>query len=245
MKKTLPLICALTLLACGQENDRSSAVSDAARLSDQAVVTEGTFKMYSQARITPETFCDLHAVLSLTHTEAGAVASLSNGLSGICEIAVAENLRSYALTAVATSCGSVTYKGKLTKPADDKGIADTIELTDHRTRTCRDLQPARIIVRQNFSDGSITTLYSHDEAVVPRVTLQGALIQIMAIGGESTGYGLQLADDQIIEIALATQELLAGFEEGKKVEITGYYRSVFGIEIPERQVLVVETMAAL
>lgn len=246
MKKALTLICTLSLLACGHAGSSESAPSgsDSKPTAEQGTIKEGTFKMYEEARVSPVEFCDLHTILKLSNTDAGITASLSNSLSGYCEIAVFENLRSYNLTAVDTSCGSVTYEGVLTKPVNSKVASDKILLTDHRTRTCRDLVPAQIIVEQIYTEGKVTTLYSHDEIVEPSVTLKGALVRIAAIGGESTGFGLLLTSGEIIELALETTDLISSFEEDKDVVVTGVYKTVYGVEIPERQVLVVETMTA-
>src|SRR5690606_15065267 len=74
--------------------------------------------------------------------------------------------RFYRLRLDGTSCGSKIYKGQ-------KRIAGkrrSITVTDHRTRMCRDLVPAQIIVEETDDSGDTHTKYSFDGAPPPSVS---------------------------------------------------------------------------
>ena len=73
------------------------------------------------------------------------------------------NARDYRLRRTGTSCGSSTYSASFTK-----GIETwSIKITDHRTRTCRDVIPAKVIITETH-DGPLgpieITQYSSDRA---------------------------------------------------------------------------------
>lgn len=240
MKKTITLILALAATACGTENTSSTKDIEVAPVE---TINEAAFKMYDQARFTPESFCDLHTVLKLFNTETGIAASLQNSLDGICELAVFPNVRTYSLEKVGQSCGSDLYVGRLIGIVEH--AAPTIEITDHRNRICRDIVPATVIVKQIFSESLSAPIFSYDFGGVPLLGLDGTLTQIMAIGGETTGFALMLTNGNLIELDFATPALRAAFVEDNRVNILGNYKTVRGVEIPVRQVFVVESMTAI
>lgn len=241
MKKFFSLVFALTIVACGTEQQSNTLGNE----TKTVTIDEGTFKLYKSADAVPEAFCDLHVSLTLKNTATGSVAVLENALVGACEIAVTANPRTYALNEVDSACGSRAFEGVLINNSKNAGnAANDIVITDHRSRTCKDIVPASIIVEKKLSEGVVQTLFSAENGVSTLVSMQGTLTRMMAIGGESTGYGLQLADGSLVEIELEA-DLLPSFVENQKVEIAGKYKTVRGIEIPVRQVLLVKTMTAI
>ena len=238
MKKILSLMIALTAVACGAEQQSNTLATETKTLT----VDEGTFKLYENEDIVPEAFCDLHVLLTLKNTANGSVAIFENALEGVCEIAVNPNPRTYVLTEGKSVCGSRVFEGKLINAAKDS--ANSIVITDHRNRVCKDVVPASIIVEKKFSETQVQTLFSIDNRALTLETVEGTLTRMMAIGGESTGYGLQLEDGSLIEIELSA-DLLPSFVEDQKVEVAGVYKTVRGVKIPVRQVLVVKKMTAI
>jgi hypothetical protein len=96
-------------------------------------------------------------------------------------------------------------------------------------------------VEELGTDLSVADLLNADADLAQ---LTGTLVRVMAIGGESTGTALMLADGSTVEIDLVE----AGLEdwgmtaEGLVVSVTGRYVDVEGVEIPLRRVLVVESL---
>ena len=239
MKKIVSIMIALTAVACGTESQQSNTLA-----SEPTIVTidEGAFKLYSNEDVVPEAFCDLHILLTLKNTETGSVAIFENAVSGACEIAVNPNPRTYILNEIKGTCGSRVFEGNLLKPA--KGELNSVIITDHRTRFCKDLVPSSIIVDKSGSVGPSQKLFSLDNRALTLDSAEGTLTRMMAIGGESTGYGLQLDNGSLVELEIS-EELLPSFVEDQKVEVAGIFKTVRGIEIPTRQVLVVKTITAL
>lgn len=240
MKKIITLILALAATACGTDNTSTTKAGEVAEIE---TINEATFKMYDTARFSPESFCDLHTVLKLFNTDTGIAASLQNALDGICEIAVFPNLSNYTLEKTGQSCGSDIYVGTLVGNVEH--AAPKIEITDHRNRMCRDIVPAAIVVQQVFSETITRPLFSLDFGGTRLISLDGTLVGIMAIGGETTGFALLTADGNYVELDFATDALRAAFAEDKKVTIVGAYKTVRGVEIPTRQVFVVRSMTAI
>jgi hypothetical protein len=238
MKKIFSLVIALTAVACGSEHASNVLESQ----TKTVTVDEGTFKLYDDADVVPEAFCDLHVLLSLKNTQNGSIAIFENALEGVCEIAVNPNPRTYVLTELDATCGSRVFSGKILRAVKD--APSTIVITDHRNRTCKDIVPASIIVEKKFIETPVQTLFSVDNRVSTLIALEGTLTRMMAIGGESTGFGLQLADGNLIEIELEG-DLVRNFVENQKVSVAGKYKTVRGIEIPVRQVFVIKTMTAI
>jgi hypothetical protein len=74
---------------------------------------------------------------------------------------------------------------------------------------------------------------------VSEVSLEGQFIRVQAIGSESTGFGLQTAAGDVVELDLRSNNLQDLFIENKAVKVNGIFHNVTGIEIPNRKVLVV------
>lgn len=75
------------------------------------------------------------------------------------------------------------------------------------------------------------------------VTMSGRLVNLAAVGGESTGYGLE-NNNGITEIDLVTHGFTSRFVETQFVRLTGRYETIAGIE-RTRPVLVVEDLNAV
>jgi hypothetical protein len=239
MKNFVSIMIALNAVACGTESQQSNTLA-----SEPTIVTidEGAFKLYDNEDVVTEAFCDLHLLLTLKNTETGSLAVFENAVSGICEIAVNPNPRTYVLNEVKGTCGSRVFEGKLLNPA--KGEANSVVITDHRARFCKDLVPSSIVVEKTYALGSIKKLFSLDNRALTLDTAEGTLTRMMAIGGESTGYGLQLNNGSLIELELSA-DILPSFVEDQKVEVAGTFKTVRGIETHIRQVLVVKTITAI
>ncbi len=151
---------AIFAAACGGADLSTDQVDDGDDVSAEealkASVTPGSFKIYSKPGYVPNRYCDLYTKLDLK-SDHYSTASLEEGVGGICEIASVPNPRTYRLRLDSTSCGSRIYKGSFRK----NGKRSEIKITDNRTRTCRDLVKAKIIVEET-KDGATTTKYSYD-----------------------------------------------------------------------------------
>lgn len=232
MQRLFSILGLITLVsACGNAQDASTTHDDATVAAASGSVLPGTFKLYPTPNKKPNVGCDLFTSLTLVNGTVAPVAILQAKVDGTCEIAVNAAERVYTLTAADASCGSTLFTG------------DGIEILDHRARTCRDIVEAEIIVTE--TDGNrVQRLYSTMHHVAD-VSLEGRLTQIMGIGGESTGHGIETADGRIIEIDLATGGFAASFVEGQSVQLAGYQKTVAGVEIPHRNVLVVTELTLL
>jgi len=136
--------------------DEGEVSADALRTT----VSPGTFKLYDEPGARPEPSCDVHTVLEIKQVGANGVAALREALDGFCELHVPPNEREFKLTRETTDCGSKIYTGTRTAA----GRRSTIKVTDHRTRACRDLVPAQILVEENVAGAGALTKYSFDGA---------------------------------------------------------------------------------
>ena len=118
----------------------------------------GTFNLYNEAGFEPGTGCDVGTSLTLDKGEViGKIAVLTNFVDGECELYVAPNKRSYMnLKEDDYGCGSKVYTGS--RLTEDFAKVE-VEIVDHRTRYCRDIIDARIIVTES-NEKNKKTLYS-------------------------------------------------------------------------------------
>ena len=114
-----------------------------------SAIEPGSFKLYGEPRANPNPSCDVHTALTLS-SQGGARAELREALDGSCEIYVAPQPRAYRLRLDGTSCGSKIYKGKKRVA----GALREITIKDHRSRLCRDIVPAKIIVEVDSDGGA-------------------------------------------------------------------------------------------
>lgn len=146
-----------SVLVAGCAVDSVAEGDDDAVSSDEAIkagIAAGTFKLYDEPRHQPNPSCDVHTAIELSSYRSGSRIDLRETVGGLCEIYVDPQERFYRLRFDGTSCGSRIYKGK--KKIDGK--TREITVTDHRTRMCRDLVPAKIIVEETDQP----TKYSFD-----------------------------------------------------------------------------------
>src|SRR6185295_11162150 len=216
----LVLSLAPIAVACSAAGDDVSDGDDVSEAeANVARITPGEFKMYDQPRATPDPSCDVHTKLSLT-ADRGSRAKLEEVVGGPCEIAVFPNPREYRLRLDETSCGSKIYTGSIRR----NGERNTLKITDHRTRTCRDLVPAKIITEEftgnGFAGPVIRKLYSLDAAPAAQtITVDGTLKSVVGIGGESTGRAI-LSSAGSFELVLDANER-GDFVSGRQARVTG------------------------
>jgi hypothetical protein len=138
------------------ETDTSEAETIAAG------VEPGRFTLDEEPNFEPNPQCDVHTRLVLSHDRGASEAALEEALDGFCERFVAPNPRTYVLRDVGTNCGSRIFAGTVQLGSERYSV----RITDHRSRTCRDVPPAQIVVEeiQETSDGEryTTTRYSRD-----------------------------------------------------------------------------------
>lgn len=149
--------CAVDSVADADDDDAVSAEE-----AIKAGIAAGTFKLYGVPRAQPNPSCDVHTAIELSSYRSGSRIDLKQVVSGACEIYVEPQERFYRLRLDGTSCGSRIYKGK----KKINGKTRDITVTDHRTRVCRDLVPAKIIVAETDQP----TKYSFDGAPPPSVS---------------------------------------------------------------------------
>lgn len=230
------VVAGCTLDTEGATDDEGSDVSTEEALRTR--VNPGTFKLYAEPRHEPNPSCDLFTQLVLTASPARA--TLTEQLSGNCKIAVRTDNRYYNLREVPTGCGSKQYKGSFRK----QGRLRAVTITDHRTRTCKDLVPAKIVLEETASGfpGPITTTkYSYDgQPASPAITASGTLVSVMGIGGESTGAAIK-SDQGFFELVLDAGEQNQ-FVDGKTARVKGTRTTLSGVETKDRPAIIVDEM---
>lgn len=230
----LGLLAVPVAIGCSAPTEETSSADEA--LVAPAPLAPGKFDLYRQPHYAPESGCVQTTKLELK----GMSAHLEEAFSGECELEIAlfPNTRDYQLRRAGTSCGSQVYRGKVVK---DGEIRD-LELIDHRTRVCRDLVPAQIIVKETVSSqlGVIEiTQYSNDQAPTES-TVEGELASVMGIGGESTGYAL-MTEAGMVELILDPGEANQ-FVDGKRARVKGKKTTLTGVETGVRPALDVRSM---
>lgn len=74
-------------------------------------------------------------------------------------------------------------------------------------------------------------------------SLTGSFVKHAAVGGESTGYALELPDAfNLVELDLTTNGFDSKFTDGHPAYVEGTFKTVEGTEIPTRNVLVVKVL---
>ncbi len=122
----------------------------------------GTFDLYSEASYVSSS-CNLGTGLILDRGKLlGEVALFEDFVKGSCKVAVRPNTRFTRLTFLGSNCGSRIYQGGF---FTGEGFVQAT-ITDHRSRRCKDLVPAKIIVTFQPAEGPALTLYSQDRRAV-------------------------------------------------------------------------------
>ena len=149
----------VSVLSAGCAVDASAEADEDAVSAEEAIkagIAPGSFKLYGVPNAQPNAMCDVHTAIELSSYRSGSRIDLREVVGGVCEIYVEPQERFYRLRFDGTSCGSRIYKGK----KKINGKTREITVTDHRTRMCRDLVPAKIIVEETDHP----TKYSFDGA---------------------------------------------------------------------------------
>ncbi len=85
-----------------------------------------------------------------------------------------------------------------------------------------------------------------DEAEIKKTTsFTGQFVKMMAIGGETTGTWLAADEGKLVELDLSTHHFQDKFVEGMRVKVTGKFKTINGVEIKNRHVLVVTSLVAV
>ena len=74
------------------------------------------------------------------------------------DMSPAPDPREYVLLFSGHECGSTVYAAAATVDGKTRDIT----VTDHRTRVCKDLVPAKIVVEERDASGELRTYYSYD-----------------------------------------------------------------------------------
>lgn len=103
---------------------------------------------------------------------------------------------------------------------------------------------ADVVVRNIEELGSDRTVADLLSADADLAQLTGTILRVMAIGGESTGTAIMLADGSVVEINLVDAGLAEWgmTTDGAIVALTGRYVDVAGVEILTRRVLIVDSI---
>lgn len=165
-----------------------AALTQVAMASDAVQIT-GTFDLYNEPN-KDLTGCDIGSQILLDNSELlGPTAIMSNFVEGQCDIYIPKNTRIFDLVLAATPCGSKVWVGTF----EGRNGFRKIKITDHRSRLCKDLTVANVIVEETLEDGSLTTLYSQDWAVITppeqgRICTQIAGKMLNPLTGECATY---------------------------------------------------------
>ncbi|MBC87441.1 MAG: hypothetical protein CL677_09725 [Bdellovibrionaceae bacterium] len=123
-----------------------------------STILTGQFDMLSQPEFMHRPGgCDVGQKLVLTNTDrVGPLALIKNHVYGLCEVYANPDERYVELQIGQAGCGSKLYTGSHAGP--DGTI--NIEIIDHRTRLCRDLVPAAVIMNITYPNREAETLYA-------------------------------------------------------------------------------------
>lgn len=142
---------------CAAEATEQTSSSDSEVRSQTFVdVKDGTFKLYDEPRSEPSDACDIHTVLTLTHDESGASATLKDVVTGVCFIYVKPNERTFRLTWDTNRCGVQTFSGETSVDGETHFIA----ITDNRRSLCNEKLDAQVVVEEYDHSGVVTTRYT-------------------------------------------------------------------------------------
>ncbi|MBY0415803.1 MAG: hypothetical protein K2Q18_16635 [Bdellovibrionales bacterium] len=130
-------------------------------LSAECFAGVSIHKMYRSMYPKVSSNCDIHTEMTMTEVT-GVIKeiTLTDKVSGACEIFVAPNSRTYQLEvntkASDGGCGSVYY---IKKVNDDL----TVKLQDHRKRRCENPVPNLLVVSEKDYEEMGKTLYSLEQ----------------------------------------------------------------------------------
>jgi hypothetical protein len=158
--RSTSLAIALGLAACAAPT--SEEVADAEEAVRGASIAPGTFRLHTQPNHTEDLACDNYTSLELTPNGRAKLVSM---LTGRCALTAfyAPFIRDYSLRQTGTNCGSKIYEGTTRVDGPVARGRAKIKITDHRSRVCRDLVPAKIIVEEAATGLPRQTLFSQSE----------------------------------------------------------------------------------
>lgn len=140
----------------------TTSASSQARPNTPVIMIDDAFQAYVNPNHTP-TGCDVGSTIIMeTGSLRGPIASLTDSVSGYCDLYVAPNPRSYTLTGEEIGCGSILWTGYSRTNEGSTGI----EITDHRTRICDDLV-ANVLIIKETNAREKKTLYGYFPASQP------------------------------------------------------------------------------
>ncbi|MFO0675812.1 MAG: hypothetical protein U0169_04720 [Polyangiaceae bacterium] len=253
MHSVLALL-ALSAAACGgaTESEEDTSSEDAVVAGPETSL--GKFDVYALDVTDPKGFCIDVTSVELLKRGRTTRARLTDRIEGLCRRAVNPNVREYKVTAKTDGCGSVRYSGERrvatlrgTNPETGRpyGKADqfaTIALDDHRARTCETRVAGAIVLEETLPGfpGPISQIKRSLPAPAEIETLDGTLMQVMGIGGESTG-AMLLTDHGGLELLLddAQREVFTSDRIGR---VTGTRTTLFGVESGQRPAFEVKTL---
>jgi len=210
---------------------RFTMKSDAAASSGTGLVT-GDFKIFANIPTDPTKpilgSCVPYTQLTISRTFTGYSAHLDNrvgtfGTDVACALAVNPMPRDYMLSYSGTSCGSTTWNGS----TNAGGSATSIEITDHSTRTCRDLVPSKLIEKETSASGEVAT-----RSLWTVEVFDGTLLTTMGIGGENTGASIKVGASTL-ELVLS-QAQRSELVDGRFARVTGSRTKLSGVETHDR-----------
>lgn len=101
-----------------------------------------TYKLYDEPHHPVTPGCDVFKRLIVDVDGGIGQVHVSNHVTGHCQLTVFPNERTYQVVLKGTPCGSKVY-------GTEEGALDTIEITDHHTRVCKDVVPAHVVVKEH------------------------------------------------------------------------------------------------
>lgn len=145
---------------CAAEQTEQTGSSDSEVRTEQTFVgiKDGSFKLYDAPRAEPTDACDVHTVLTLTHDESGATATLRDVVTGVCYLYVMPNERTFKLSFEVNRCNQTTFHGE----TNVRGETHYLTITDSRAAMCDRMADAQIVVDEYDGTGVVTTRYTQE-----------------------------------------------------------------------------------
>jgi hypothetical protein len=195
------------------------------RTVSDAELTTGAFTLSRDAAAAPTKACEPLLSMSISRSFTGYTAKIEDAIVNPCPTMIAFDARprTYALSFAGTGCGSTTWTGTA---KDARGETRTVEITDHGKRTCRDLVPSKIVVKETRGDQTVTWFQPRS------VTVEGTLVSRAGVGGESTGFALRTSSGEQELVLTAAQR--ATFVEGRVARAIGAPTVLRGVETRDR-----------
>lgn len=145
---------------CAAETESASSSTESDVRTSESFVdfADGTFSLYDAPNSEVTEACDVHTVITLTHSDkGGASATLRDVVTGVCYLYVLPNERTFELTVDTNRCGTQTFSGETQVAGETRHLA----ITDSRKSLCAAQKGvAELIVDEYGQDGAVTTRYT-------------------------------------------------------------------------------------